>query len=67
MKGIRHLPLVVLLLTLMAAAAAMGIGWLLAREERVEIVEKDQEKVVEFAGELGREVAGERVFPGAFG
>lgn len=58
MKGIRHLPLAVLLLMLMAAGAAMGIGWLLSRQERVEMVERDQKVVVDFAGRFGTEIEG---------
>lgn len=41
MRGIRHLPLVVLLFLLGAAGMTMVIGWMMSREERLVVVEQD--------------------------
>jgi len=43
---------------LIAAVAAMSIGWVLARVERSEVVTRDELPLTEFVGEVGRRVAG---------
>lgn len=58
MKAIRHLPLAVFLLMFVAAVAAMGIGWVLARVEREEVVLRDDAPLTDFVAGFGNEVDG---------
>lgn len=52
MNSMRHLPGAILALMLFAAAAAMGIGWVVAREEREVLVRQDHEPLTEFVSEF---------------
>ena len=56
MKAIRHLPLAVLLLMLIAAVTAISVGWHMARVEKEVIVVKDEAPLLDFASEFGEEV-----------